>query len=220
MCDNSPTFNHISSLKPGIRLAVFQLSLCVFHTTAKGRILSPLANSSTSPQILELQLFLQPVHIEKKKVFQKWIWDNAVESCDRGCSRLQITCLSTYQNYSDTRPCLMTKLNRTTTVLKCSPGLTPVRDSAENLLSTSHHLPGTSLGQNLPTAMLLAGITFSKAISRWIKAGRRGKKKNSNYFSLFWSLLQIPSASCPYYWSPPFFIVLWLGRWLLFLRLK
>lgn len=49
----------------------------------------------------------------------------------------------------------MAKLNRMPTVLKCSPELTPVRDSAENLLSTSHHLSGTPLGQNLPTAMLL-----------------------------------------------------------------
>lgn len=49
----------------------------------------------------------------------------------------------------------MAKPNRMTTVLKCSPGLTPARDSAENLLSTSHHLSGIALGQNLPTAMLL-----------------------------------------------------------------
>lgn len=49
----------------------------------------------------------------------------------------------------------MAKLNGMPIVHKCPPELTPVRDSAENLLRTSYHLSGTLLGQNLPPAMLL-----------------------------------------------------------------
>lgn len=56
----------------GVTSSVLQAWACEYHVTAKGKIHSPLTNPSISHQILELELFLQPIYTEKTSFRNKY----------------------------------------------------------------------------------------------------------------------------------------------------
>lgn len=96
----------------------------------------------------------------------------------------------------------MAKLNRMPTVLKCSPELTPVRDSAENLLSISHHQSGTPWGEICQqpcswNSLLCLGITSSNSNKQMKKSWEKGKEK---IFQLLQPVLNsVTNPLSPYY---------------------
>lgn len=150
------------------------------------------------------------------------LWQNVLQA-----AKHTSTCLLSHANYRDTNPCLMARLIRMLTVLKCSPDLTPAPDSREDPLSVSYQLLGHPLGQHCPNSWApgipLQEEHFHTAINRWKKAGRRGKTHlqiTSSCFELCYTPSQFSTASLSYSESLAFFFFSWFSIWLFFSTAK